>query len=85
MPCQAFELTSQSARRLAARLVKPTGADNATLGLAACYLEVLASTLERIEFEDAGQLSFFETAFQSELFGSELSGAKAATTSSAAA
>lgn len=67
MPCQAIELTSASARRMAARLVKPSGADNASLSLAALYLEVLAASLERVEIEAAGQLSFLETAFQAEL------------------
>lgn len=83
MHCQALSLTSGAARRIADRLVTGDQLDRATTALAALYMNTLAATLERVELERAGQLTFLETAFQAELFGSQPSVARAATSNAA--
>lgn len=68
MHCQALSLTSHCARRLAKRVARAE-LDTVTASLAGLYLDALAATLERLEAESAGQLSFLQTTFTAELDG----------------
>lgn len=67
--CQALSLSSDAAQRLADKLASTDDLHPITRATAGLYLLTLAQTLERIELEQAGQLAFFQEAFQAELFG----------------
>lgn len=67
--CQALQLTAEGARSLSQRLANGAEYHRPTACMASLYLDALAASLDRLEAERAGQLSFLQDAFQAELFG----------------